>query len=384
MTAQKIFFVINSLIPGGAERSLVELLPDLRTSGFEPVVVCLYEREVGFQDEVTEGGFDLRYLNPGSRLSQIRQLRKMLQSERPSLVHTVLFEADIVGRVAAMGTGIPVTGTLANTTYEPARIEADENLKAWRVGLVRWLDGLTARHLARQFHAVSEAVKNSAVESLGLDPATVTVIYRGRDTQRLGIPSKQRRDRVRNELGVPDETVLLLTVGRQEYQKGHVYLLEAFSSVVKNHPDTKLLVAGRTGNASAHLQRLTLDLGIASNVELMGHRTDVPDLLVAADVFVFPSLWEGLGGALIEALALELPIVASDLPALREVVGGGEFGILVPPGDSAALADAISGLVTDERARRELSRGGRDRFDDLFSLDTNNQLLVDFLMSAAA
>jgi glycosyltransferase involved in cell wall biosynthesis len=94
-----------------------------------------------------------------------------------------------------------------------------------------------------------------------------------------------------------------------------------------------MVIAGRDGNATNSLQALARELDIVDRVQFLGHRSDVADLMVAADVFVFPSLWEGLGGVLIEALALEVPIVSSDLDATREVLGGkGTSGLLVPPG----------------------------------------------------
>jgi glycosyltransferase involved in cell wall biosynthesis len=141
---------------------------------------------------------------------------------------------------------------------------------------------------------------------------------------------------------------LLLTVGRHEYQKGQIHLIDAFASISDLHPSSVLIVAGREGNASESLREKVQEAGVADRVQFLGHRADVGDLMVAADVFVFPSLWEGLGGVLIEALALEVPIVSSDLAATREVVGeDGSSGILVPPGDVNALASTLADLLGD-------------------------------------
>lgn len=135
---------------------------------------------------------------------------------------------------------------------------------------------------------------------------------RGRDGARLDQPGADRRRSVRAELGLRDNDEVLISVGRQEYQKGQRYLLEAAEALLSRRSRLVLLVAGRTGQASRELERLAARPGLAARVRFLGHREDVPDLLAATDVFVFPSLWEGLGGALIEVMALSLPIVASD------------------------------------------------------------------------
>jgi glycosyltransferase involved in cell wall biosynthesis len=103
-------------------------------------------------------------------------------------------------------------------------------------------------------------------------------------------------------------------------------------------------------------------------VRLLGHRDDVADVLAAADLFVFPSLWEGLGGSLIEAMALGLPIVASDVPAIAETVAAGENAVLVPAADGAALADAVLGLLGDDERRAAFGRASRVRYESRFTL----------------
>lgn len=379
----KYLFIINSLGPGGAERSLVELLPDLRGHGVDSVVVCLSRHPLGMEPELIGSGFDVRWLESKGYLGRVREVRNLIRSEAPNLVHTVLFEADVIGRLAAAGTGIPVITTIANTTYQPERISADVNLNPFKVSVVRGVDGYTARHLTAAFHAVSGAVKESAIESLNIDPENITVVHRGRDPKRLGTRSSERSALARANIGVGPSNPMVLTVGRQEFQKGHRYLVEAFARVVESHPEAVLVIAGRSGNATDDLTELVERLSIGEHVMFLGHRDDVPDLLAAADIFVFPSLWEGLGGALIEALALEVPIVASDLPALREVVGDGEFGRLVPPGDSVAMTERIIELISKRDQRSRIVSGNRARFESDFALSVNNARLINFFESVA-
>ncbi|CAN5755756.1 glycosyltransferase family 4 protein [soil metagenome] len=376
--------LINSLAPGGAERSLVELLAPLVANGISPVLICLGRSGIGFEQEVTEGGFDLRFVTSSRLPGRVREVRSILRAEKPRLLHTTLFDSDIVGRLAAWGTHVPVLTTLANTTYEPARIAGDSNLSPGKVSLVRAVDAITARRLTDQFHAVSEAVKASAVKHLGVDPGLVTVVRRGRDPVRLGRRSEERRSVAREELGFGPDACLVLTVGRHEYQKGQAHLIDAFARISGRQPSAVLLIAGREGNASESLHRKAEACGVADRVRFLGHRPDVGDLMTAADVFVFPSLWEGLGGVLIEALALEVPTISSDLAATREVVGtDGSSGILVAPGDVEALASAIEGLLNNPEQRQQAVAHSRKRFETEFLLADRSQDLIE-LMSAVA
>jgi glycosyltransferase involved in cell wall biosynthesis len=382
--ASRYLFLINSLLPGGAERSLVELLGPLEARGISPHIVCLEEREIGLQQEVINGGFELTVLKSPHLPGRLREVRSIIRSENPRLVHTTLFDADIVGRLATIGTGVPVMTTLANTTYDAVRVAGDANLSEFKVNAIKAIDGFTARHFSDHFHAVSSAVKASAVAHLGIDPRKVTVVRRGRDPRRLGVRDDQRRSAVREGLGFDKTTELVLTVGRHEYQKGQSHLLAAFARVSKDRPAAILIVAGRQGNASNHIRSLSEELGLGNRVQFLGHRSDVPDLMVAADVFVFPSLWEGLGGVLIEALALEVPIVSSDIDATREVVGeDGSSGILVPPGDVDALAAAIESLLDDPELRRQAVAHSRKRFETEFLLADRSEDLIELMSTVA-
>lgn len=379
---QTYLFVINSFLAGGAERSLVELLPRLVDNGIRPVIACLAYREVGFEEEVRSAGYDVRLLEGHGRFGKVRSLRRLIRELRPALVYTSLFDADVTGRVAALGMDVPVISNLANTAYDPARL-ADPNINSRRLKLVKFVDGFTSRHMTDHFHAVSQAAKDSTVATLGVDPARITVVKRGRDAERLGVRTPERQQAARHALGLAADAAVVVTVGRQEYQKGHRYLIEAFADVVRDHPGARLLIAGREGHATAQLVELIRRLELTEVVRLLGHRSDIPEVLAAADLFVFPSLYEGLGGALIEALALQLPVVASDLPALREVVAEGQNAVLTAPGDAGALAAAISRLLGDPALRHRYGTRSRELFDAEFHLETATDKMLEMLAQVA-
>jgi glycosyltransferase involved in cell wall biosynthesis len=370
----RVMYVIDSLAPGGSERSLVEMLPHLMSRGIDPVVVCLSTTEETFEPLVRSSGVRLVTLAARSRLGTIRTLRALFRRERPDLIHTTLFESDLAGRLGAAGTGIPVLTTLAGLTYEPERLD-NPRVRAARLRAAQTIDGWTARRLTRRLHAVSETVKRSAVKSLKVDPDLVVVIPRGRDPDLLGEPSPARRRAVRERLGIPQEAEVVLAAGRLEQPKGHRYLVEAAASL--HRPRLRVLLAGRAGHESGALGALVRGLDLEKRVSLLGHRTDVPDLLAATDVFVMPSLLEGAAGALIEAMAMAAPIVASDLPATRETLRDEGSALLVPPRDPAALGAAIERLLEDASLRARLGAEARGVFRHRFTIDAITERLVD-------
>jgi glycosyltransferase involved in cell wall biosynthesis len=370
----KVLFVIDGLGTGGAERSLSEMLPGVVAGGLTPIVACLHHRKEGVEQAVANK-FDVRFISSSVLPAQVRLLRRIIASERPDLVHTVLFASHVAGRIAAIG-GPPVLSSLVNTQYAKDRLD-DPSVHKWALNLVRIIDGWTARHLTTHFHALTGAVKAHAVDVLGVPADRVTVIPRGRDPARLGHPGHDRRSKVRHALGLNGDDEVLLNVGRQEHQKGQSYLLTAFAQIVPRRPRAVLLIAGREGSASAGLVRRLDDLGLRGRVKFLGYRDDLPDVLAAADLFLFPSLFEGLGGALIEAMAMGLPVVGSDLAAIREVVEVGRSALLVPPRDPGAMADAIDHLLSHPKLLAEFGARGMSIFQERFTLASSTALMLE-------
>lgn len=378
----ELMLVINGLGTGGAERSLAEMLPGYMAAGIRPTVVCLSRKAEGVADDVERQGFDVQVLRGGGLVGWSRALRRLVARRRPDLIHTTIFESDVAGRLAAAGTSTPVLTSLVNTTYAPIRLQ-DPNISRTRLQAAKVLDGWTARHLTEHFHAITQAVKAAAVDALRLPPDRITVVERGRDPQRLGRPSAERRGEARARLGLRPDQRVLVTVGRQEFQKGQRHLLDAMA-LLGEEMDAILLVAGRTGSATEELQRLCSRPSLRDRVRWLGHRDDVPEILAAGDVFVFPSLYEGLGGAIIEAMALGLPVVASRLPAIEEVVEEGRSALLVPVGLPGELADAVSSLLADPARASALGARGRRIFEERFTLKRSTDRMVELYRSVAA
>lgn len=368
MKSLKIVFVIDSLGTGGAERYLAEQLPQLGRFNITPIVVSLRQREEGVQADLQRRGFDVRILRASGLIGRVAALRAIIQAEQPDVVQTVLFHSDLVGRLAAVGLPAKVVSRLVNTDYDEARL-SDPNIKPLRFWLARMIDGWTARHLTHQVYANSNAVKTAAMRDLNIPFDKITVIEESRNAARLGHPSPQRRKLARSRLGLGEHHEVLVNIGRQDYQKGQRYLLEAMARLVSVRPQLVLLIAGRSGDVSEELAHLRNRLGLEEQVQFLGHREDVPDILAAADLFVFPSLYEGLPGAVLEAMALGLPVVSSDIEPVRETVEVGRSAVLVTPASSEELALAIEQLLEDPGTAQTLGRRGRDIFDARFTLE---------------
>jgi glycosyltransferase involved in cell wall biosynthesis len=176
----------------------------------------------------------------------------------------------------------------------------------------------------------------------------------------------------------------VLGVARHEHKKGLDVLIRAMPAVLGQTPSARFVIAGREGTTTGLLTRLVRELGIEAKVLLLGHRADVPDLLCAADIFVLPSRSEGSPGALLEAMALGVPIVATDIPPVWELVGRNHLVRLLDPGDHEGMAEAISALLADPSASREMGEMGRVRFFEHFTIDRVAKQMIEFYERALA
>ncbi len=374
-------FIIDSLGSGGAERSLVELLPCLLELRADPVVVTFRTARVGFEEDARATGVRITRIEAANPLSRVHALRHLIRVEAPDLVHTTLFNSDTAGRLASARTDTKVSTSLVNTSYDPARY-ADPSITRWKLETARHIDGWTARHLCDHFHAITQAVKDSSVEALGIDPDKIVVINRGRDSSRLGEPTEERRTTVRRRLGLDPDQPVLLNIGRHEYQKGQRHLIEAVRELARDHPKIVLLIAGREGNVTGRLRSAITQGGLADNVFLLGHRDDVGDLLAAADVFVFPSVYEGLGGALLEAMMMTVAVVASDIPTFREVLGT-DYPLLCTQSPES-IAKAVHRLISNEALREGIVKGNSARVRDFLAGEPAGALARQLVVWASA
>lgn len=377
-----VLCVIDSLIPSGAERSLATLAPHYVSRGVVLDVVYLHDGP-GLQAEFAASGANLFCIaGPGGRLGWLRRARGLVVERRPDLIHTTLFESDIAGRIAGALSRVPIVSSLVGVPYGPED-EGNPGLVPWKVRAANSLDAATA-HLVSRFHAVSEHVADVMSLRLRLSRDRVDVVPRGRNPVELGRRTRSRGDRVRAGLGLGADASLILAAARQEREKGLDVLLEVFPSVLHEVPNATLVVAGREGNQTALLRAAASRLGVGDAVRFLGQRDDVPDLLSAADVFVLPSRREGCPGVLLEAMALEAPIVATQLPPVKEVLGGDEIARFASPDSPQALARAIVETLRDREGAARRARLGRIRFLQEFDATSVAVRMLAFYARALA
>ena len=300
-----------------------------------------------------------REVNPFRDAAALWQLMRAIGKDRYDLVHCHTSKAGLLGRVAARLCGVRRVvytphGTVLEGYFGRAATWAFARLEGVAAPLADRIVSLTPREIGQYL-----------AEGIGI-PEQHTFIYNGIDVDAFAAGAEDRAT-VRAELGVPPEAFWILSVGRLEEVKGHVHLIEAMPEVLRRHPEAVIMVAGE-GPLRPDLIARARSLGVAERLLLPGRRQDVARLLRAADLFALPSLNEGLGLALLEAMAAGLAAVASRTGGVPEVVVDGETGLLVPPGNARALAGAILALAADSGMRRRMGEAGRERVRRHFSI----------------
>jgi glycosyltransferase involved in cell wall biosynthesis len=207
-----------------------------------------------------------------------------------------------------------------------------------------------------------------AVTGEGIRPEGVTLIPNGVNLPPEGAYPQEQINHIRQNLYIPPDAPVLISVGRLSRQKGHRYLLEAMPSVLERFPQTVLLLVG-DGLQRAELEQKSCALGIETSVRFLGTRDDVCQLLASADVFVLPSVSEGMPMALLEAMGMGVAVVASNLTGISDVVEDGRHGLLTPPGKPDSLAHAVIRLLENQALRVNLSQSGMQLVRQEYTVD---------------
>ena len=350
---RRVVYLSHAFMVGGAEEmvlSLVKRLPDR----YESMVVCIHDAgPIGEEIRRTGVPFEVLGLNPGlARPLDVLKLRDFLIAADPTIVHTFLLTGSLYGRFAAMMANAPVViGTEVNI-YENKR-PSHARMEQW---LMRGTDAVVAS---------AQSVKDFYIAQVGADPAKVEVIYNAVDWSQLDVTTP--RDGFHEALGIPREAMTAGIIARLTKQKAHRVLFEAMAQH-KALERLHLLVVG-DGELRDDLHRQTAALGLQQRVHFAGARRDLGNILGAIDFFVMPSLWEGLPLSLVLAMGAGLPVVATRVAGIPEVVQHDVSGLLVGAGDSTALGGEMARLVESEELRRTLGGRGRDFVLPRFGFD---------------
>jgi glycosyltransferase involved in cell wall biosynthesis len=288
------------------------------------------------------GAFDLHWF---------RSLADLLRKEQVAAIHAHEFTANTYGTMLGKLVNVPVVATVHGKNYY---WEQAKRRVAYRcVGRMSTMV------------AVSDDLRQFLVQRVGIVRKRVRVIYNGVD---VSAPSDLvQRTRVRSELELGQWETIIGAVGSLYSVKGHVYLIHALPSILKEYPKTLLLIVGR-GELENELKAEVVKLNLQDHVRFLGFRNDTHTLLSLMDIFVMPSLSEGLSMAILEAMAAGLPIVATNVGGNPEIVLDGETGFLVPPENSHILAARVVDLLQDRRRARDFGDSGKRRVAERFSL----------------
>lgn len=346
-----VLHLSSSSGPGGAEAVVATLASRLNASRYRSIVCLLRD---GWLRERCEGlGLETHVIRLQGflDLGWLRRFVALLNARNVALIHAHEFDANIYAALAGRLARVPLIATVHGRSYYSG---SRKRRLAYR---------LVSR--AAVMVAVSDDVKRFLSDAAGVSAKRVHVVRNG-ITPASSVPDETKAA-LRAELGIRGGESVVTVVGSLYEVKGHRYLFEAIPTILRSCPSTVLLVAGR-GPMDARLREQVQTLGIAERVRFLGLRADVAALLAISDVFVLPSLSEGLSIAVLEAMAARRPVVATRVGGNPELIMDGETGLLVPPADPHALAMAVTSLLLRPGEARRLGDNALEHVRTSFSL----------------
>ena len=355
-----VVHVIYSLGTGGLENGLVNLINRTPGNRYRHAIICLAENG-SFEQRLHDRSVEVIALHrrPGKDLTVYWRLWKHLKAMQPAIVHTrnlSALEAQVPARcVRGVHTVHGVHG----------RDVFDLEGKSRKYNLLRKL----IRPLVGRYITVSKDLERWLHSTVGVPGDRITQIYNGVDPTLFHPGSSGHRPGRLMPAGfLAADSLVVGTVGRLAAVKDQAALVRAFAEVVKRMPDARLVIAG-DGPMRKELEALVEQLGLPGRVWITGDRDDIPDILRLLDIFVLPSLGEGISNTILEAMATGLPIVATDVGGNRELVEEGCNGRLVPVGDPARLAEAIFDLMQSAETRVAMGQSSLERVSQQFDWD---------------
>lgn len=348
----RIVLVATGLGMGGAEKQVVDLADEYARLGHEVLLVSLVD-EVMVRPSHPAVVLHVAGMKATvqSFLRTYFSVRRLVSEFRPDVVHSHMVHANVFMRLIRVSLSFPRLMSSAHNTNEG--------------GALRMLAYRLTDPLADLVTNVSEDAVAAFEQKKAVPPGRMMVFNNGINPEVYRFDSAERQQ-ARAELGIPDGARLLLAIGRLTDAKDYPNLLQAVVRVVPFHPDIVVMVAGQ-GELRENLQQQVAEMGLAERITFLGVRRDIPRLLAAADIYVLSSAWEGMPLVILEAMASERVVVATDCGGVAEALGG--TGIVVPPRDAEALASALrTALGMSEAERIHMGQLARQRVLQHYSL----------------
>jgi glycosyltransferase involved in cell wall biosynthesis len=343
----KIVYLIDTFYIGGAERLLLDICKNIDKTKFE-VYVAAVVCGGSLEQEFRQLDIDVKVFNKKSKLGfgLIKQLRAYLKEIQPQIVHTHLFGADTWGRLAAIFSRVPII------------ISTEHNINLNENWLKKFLKFVLARFTTKII-AVSQGVKDYSVKIEKIKPQKITVIYNGIDLAKFTYRGYQPLK--------PQKSIKAVVMARLEKQKGHQYLIKALPLIIKQYPNFKLYIIG-TGSLENKLKKQVKQLNLQDNVVFKGKILQPEKILQQMDLFILPSVWEGLGIAILEAQAVGLPVLASNIPGPDELIEANKTGLLFEPKNSGAISKKVKELLAQPELAEQMVKQAREQVESKFSL----------------
>ncbi len=350
----KVLQLITELDIGGAEKVLLSFIRKLNRDKYN-VIVAYMKGEGKLTEDFRNAGirvFDLKMKNR-MNIRAIARLYRLLKREEITILHTHLIQADVCGFLAGKMAGVPV---IISTKHNPDKFRK-------RFSICVWLDGIFSNHSDRVI-AVSYAVKDFLIRWEKIHKHKFTVIHNGIDLEEFNIdadiPEKKK------ELGINLSSQVVGSVGRFDEQKGYMFFLEAIPKILESVPDVKFIFVG-DGPLQSKLEKLSRKLKVNRNVIFTGIRRDIPEILSVMDIFVLPSIFEGFGIVLLEAMAMGRPVIASRVGGIPEIVAHGLTGVIVEPANPSGITSSVVKLLKNPMEAKRIGDAGRREVEKRFT-----------------
>lgn len=371
----KIAYVIDGLSMGGAERLMVPILKHLNRTDFDAYICALQSKDGNpMAEEIRALGIpvdclEIKHLRD---LNTLPRLIKYLKRMGADLVHTQLEFANILGTISAKCLRLPSVCTI--------HVMPSLDIKT-KSKLHQKLEWFVLKYFCDRVISVSEEAREYHLHISGAYPDQVATIYNGIDLSGfLSLDWELERVNVREELGIPMDAKVLTTVAVLRPQKGIQYMIRALPAVLASNPNAYYLIVGDGPHRSTLIEEVR-KAKVNDRVIFAGMRKDVPRLLSASDIFVLPTLTEALPTVLAEAMAAKLPIVASRVGGIPEMINNKQNGCLVEPEDLAGLANACMHLLNDAKERATLGAEGWNIVNQKFNIERQVDKLEELYMN---
>lgn len=367
----RLAYVIKSMVVGGSQTHLLQVLRLLDRERFAPMFFCLTDEGV-LLDEIRRLDVPVFAPAPGRKFkgtglaARVAALTGELRRQRPDIVHNYLLRANLVGSISARLAGVPIVLCSKRGCHERRGYE----LISAKVG----------NFLADRVTVNAAAVRDFVHANEGCPLEKMVVIPSGVDTSRFKpLPPADYAQR----LGVPPGRTVVGVVTRMRVRKGVDEFIRAIARLRYTRPDVHGVIVGEV-DLDDDLKSLVASSGLTDHLSLLGRRKDMPEVLAAFDVFVLCSHDEGMSNAILEAMAMEKPVVATDVGGTKEVVRHGQTGLLVPAKDPEALAQAIEEVLARPNRMRDMGRLGRRVVIDEFSAESMVRQMQDLYFDLAS